>query len=100
MVTLVIVNIDNLAATEFATVFESTGLNTKSYSPSASYLPVSEWPTLGTLIDNGTTLVTFMDNTADFSTVPYIIDEFTNIWEDAYGEFERTRGAGCSWRLG
>lgn len=26
-----------------------------------------------------------MDNSADFSEVPYLVDEFSNMWEDAYG---------------
>lgn len=29
----------------------------------------------------------FMDNSADYGSVPWIIDEFSNVWEDAYGEF-------------
>lgn len=62
----------------------------------------TDWPTLGSMIDNGTRLVTFMDAGASFSEVPYIIDgmsyatssqtkahkphwiEFTNMWETAY----------------
>lgn len=76
-----------------------------SYSPTSSNLTYTSWPTLGTLIDAGTRLVTFMDTHADFSTVTYIIDgtylthnnsetsnlltersyaEFTNVWETAY----------------
>lgn len=72
-----------------------------SYSPPSSSLLESGWPTLGSLIDSGTRLITFMDSNADFTSVPYIIDgvlqlssrrfclillpsEFTNIWETAY----------------
>ena len=74
VVSLLIVNIDDLPASEFGAVFEDAGLNTLSYTPSAANLTQSEWPTLGSMIDNGTRLVTFMDEKADFSTVPYIID--------------------------
>lgn len=38
------------------------------------------------MIDAGTTVVVFMDNSADFASVPYLIDEFSNMWEDPYGE--------------
>lgn len=58
-----------------------------SYSPSAASLTVTEWPTLGSLIDAGTRLVTFMAGNADFTAVPYIIDEFASMWETAYGAF-------------
>jgi len=84
VVSLLIVNIDDLAVSEFAPVFVATGLDKLSYSPPNASLPASGWPTLGSMIDAGTRLVTFMDNSADFTTVPYIIDEFTNIWETAY----------------
>lgn len=104
VVSLVMVNIDNLAASRFATVFQAAGLDKKAYSPSKASLTVSDWPSLGTLIDAGTTLVVFMDNTASFTDVPYIIDEFSNLWEDAYGECcersERRRGraAWAAWK--
>ncbi|KAK7463885.1 hypothetical protein VKT23_005820 [Stygiomarasmius scandens] len=84
VVTLLIVNIDNLAATEYDTVFKSVGLDSISYSPSSASLTADSWPTLGSMIDDGKRLVTFLDNTADFTTVPYLIDEFTNMWETAF----------------
>jgi hypothetical protein len=80
----VIVNIDTLPPTTFASAFESSGLSSSAYSPSASALSISEWPTLGELVDSGKNVIVFMDYNADFTTVPYIMDEFTNIWEDAY----------------
>jgi len=85
------VNIDNKPASEFASIFQAVGLDKKAYSPSAATVTVSDWPTLGSMIDAGTTLVAFMDNTADFSSVPYLIDEFTNMWETAYGECSEGR---------
>ncbi|EIM92250.1 PLC-like phosphodiesterase [Stereum hirsutum FP-91666 SS1] len=84
VVSLLIVNSDGFSASDFASVFQSVGLDTMSYSPTSSNLTYTSWPTLGTLIDAGTRLVTFMDTHADFSTVTYIIDEFTNVWETAY----------------
>jgi hypothetical protein len=39
------------------------------------------------MIDAGTTLVTFMDNQADFATVPYLLAEWGNMYEDKYSEF-------------
>lgn len=74
VVTLLIVNSDNLPATQFASVFVAAGVDTLSYSPQSSSLPARGWPTLGSLIDAGTRLVTFLSTTADFETVPYLID--------------------------
>ncbi|KAL1697580.1 PLC-like phosphodiesterase [Schizophyllum commune] len=100
VLSILIVNIDNVAPTEYATVFESAGLDQVSYSPSTSTLSASSWPTLGEMIDDGKRLVTFLDNQADTSSVSYLVDEFTNIWETAYDvtdttfdcEVNRTKG--------
>jgi len=84
VVTLLIVNSDGFAPSEFDAVFQSAGLKTLSYSPPSSSLPVSGWPTLSSMISANTRLVTFLDAGADFNSVPYLIDEFTNIWETAF----------------
>ncbi len=89
VVTLVMVNIDDLPPTAFTSAFTSSGLLNKTYTPSSATTSLYSWPTLGTLIDAGTTVVVFMDAEADFTSVPYIIDEFSNVFEDAYGESER-----------
>ncbi|KIK94109.1 hypothetical protein PAXRUDRAFT_143574 [Paxillus rubicundulus Ve08.2h10] len=85
VLSLLIVNSDNFPPTSYDSVFKSAGLDTISYAPPSASIPAAQWPTLGTLIDAGTRLVTFMDASADFTSVPYIIDEFTNIWESPYG---------------
>ncbi len=72
--TLLIVNSDNFVATEYDTVFKAASLDTLSYSPTSSNMTRDTWPTLNTLIDAGTRLVTFLDNGADFASVPYLID--------------------------
>lgn len=74
VVTLLIVNSDNLAPTQFASVFTTAGVDTSSYSPPSASLPASGWPTLGSLIDARTCLVTFLSTTANFESVPYLID--------------------------
>jgi hypothetical protein len=85
VVTIIIVNIDNLPATSFAQSFTSAGLDQYAYSPTAATLTLNEWPTMGSLIDSGKRVLAFMDNQADFSQVPWLIDEFGNMFEDAYG---------------
>ncbi|KAJ7897089.1 PLC-like phosphodiesterase [Mycena olivaceomarginata] len=84
VVTLLIVNIDNLPASQYAPVFVKVGLDKLSYAPTTSPLTASAWPTLGSMIDAGTRLVTFLDNAADLTAVPYLIDEFTNVWETPF----------------
>ena len=79
-----------------------------SFTPTAAVTTVFGWPNLASMIDSGKRLVTFLDNQADFTTVPYIIDgthvsprpvnfyfnnafaEFTNVWETAFDLLDTT----------
>jgi len=83
VLTLLIVNIDNAPASTYDPIFKAASLDSVSFTPQSSPLGASGWPTLGSMIDSGKRLVTFLDNGADAS-VPYIIDEFTNVWETAF----------------
>jgi len=74
VLTLLIVNINNLPPTSFASVFSEVGLDLMSYNPKTAITTVFDWPTLGEMIDSGKRLVTFLDNQADFTSVPYIVD--------------------------
>ncbi|KAH7885988.1 PLC-like phosphodiesterase [Phlebopus sp. FC_14] len=84
VLSLLIVNSDNFPPSAYDSVFKGAGLDTISYAPPSASIPATQWPTLGSLIDSGKRLITFMDASADFTSVPYIIDEFTNIWETPY----------------
>lgn len=54
------------------------------YTP--QYVPQhrDQWPTLGEMILSGKRVVMFMDYNANQTAVPYILDEFTHIWETPY----------------
>jgi hypothetical protein len=84
VITLIIVNSDSLPPSTYDAIFQSSGLASRTYAPSAASLTVSQWPTIGSLIDSGKTVMVYMDYNADFSSVPYIMDEFSNVWQDAY----------------
>ncbi|KAG8718628.1 hypothetical protein FRC09_012378 [Ceratobasidium sp. 395] len=84
VVTILVVNIDNQPASSFAAAYQTASLVDMSYAPETLAVQADQWPTLGTLIDTGKRLVTFMDNGADNSAAPYLIDEFTNVWETAF----------------
>jgi len=90
VVTILFVNIDNVAVSAYDSIYQTAGLVSISYAPPAAVTTDSNWPTLGSMIDAGTRLVTFMDNGANFSTVPYIIDEFTNVWETPFDVTNQT----------
>lgn len=84
VVTLVWVNQEGFDPSLWARAYEATGLDKYVYTPPRGVLTVQDWPTLGDLITGGTRLVTFLDSGADFDAVPWLLDEFSNIWETAY----------------
>ncbi|OCH96420.1 PLC-like phosphodiesterase [Obba rivulosa] len=90
VVSLLIVNSDDIPPSEYDTVFKTVGLDTMAYVPSNASIPASAWPTLGSLISSGKRLVAFLTTEADYTTVPYLIDEFTNIWETAFDVTDTT----------
>jgi len=90
VLSILIVNSDNFPPSAFDTVFKAVGLDALSFAPTAATIPASGWPTLGSMIDSGKRLVTFLDTGADFNSVPYIIDEFTNMWETKFDVTDTT----------
>lgn len=101
VLSLLIVNSNNLPASTYGAIYAETGLDVISYRPPSSPLPAAEWPTLGELIDTNQRVVSFLSTTANMAEVPYLIDEFANVWETAFNVLDpnlfdctvnRTRG--------
>lgn len=83
VVTLLLVNGDNVNISLFDTAYTTSNLKKYTYTPPASPLSLSAWPTLSDLIGNNTRLIAFLDAGAAPS-VPYILDEFTYFFETPY----------------
>ncbi len=98
VVTLLIVNNEGIPPSSFATAYESVGLTAKSYKPAngASSMTRYQWPTLGALIDAGTPIVSFLAQGADTSSVPYLLPEFSSMWETPYNQVDVANGFNCS----
>ena len=47
-------------------------------------MTLADWPTLGELISGNQRAVIFIDASADQATVPYLLDEFSQLWETAF----------------
>lgn len=83
VVTILLVNSDDATAAELGAQYSAAHIESYAYEPDFSSAP-SEWPTLQTLINNGTRLINFVaDVTAD-SDYPYLLDEWTYIFENNY----------------
>jgi hypothetical protein len=88
---------------KFDAAFTGSELKNYAFIPASRPLPINAWPTLHGLISSGKRLVTFLgtyvpfppsdsivtdmttiDSGADFTRVPYILDEFTYFFETPF----------------
>lgn len=86
MVTVLLVNSDSASPSELSSYFEAANVTSYAYTPPITTTAIATWPTLESLIANGTRLMTFVAS-LDPSTntaAPYLMDEFTFIWENPY----------------
>jgi hypothetical protein len=81
VVTFLLVNSDNVAATKLDPLFQEAGIKDLAYTPTSNN--IFEFPTLQELVNNKTTAVTFLSTSATTS-VPYLIDEFSYVFETAF----------------
>ncbi|KAK3937631.1 PLC-like phosphodiesterase [Diplogelasinospora grovesii] len=88
VVTLLLVNSDNQDVSVFGSVFESSGISSYGFAPSSSVTPSSSassgWPTLQSMIAANTRLVTFIASITPSSAYPYLLNEWTYVFENPY----------------
>ncbi|KAJ4356840.1 uncharacterized protein N0V89_004877 [Didymosphaeria variabile] len=84
VVTVLIVNSDDATASDLGAQFASSGIDDYAYTPASTSVPKT-WPTLESLISNGTRLMTFVASLKETSTqYPYLMDEFTYVFENDF----------------
>lgn len=84
VVTILLVNSDSATASDLGSQFNSSGISEYAYTPPSTSVPTT-WPTLDSLIGNGTRLMTFVASLSEASTqYPFLMDEFTYIFENNY----------------
>lgn len=84
VLTLLLGNYDQVDVNLFTGPIQKSGLGKYVYTPPQIPMAVSNWPTLGEMILRGTRLVIFMDYAANQTAVPYILDEFSQMWETPF----------------
>lgn len=63
---------------------QNAGLGPYLYLPPKVPMHREDWPTLGDMILTNKRVVVFMDYNANQTQVPYILDEFSQMWETPY----------------
>jgi hypothetical protein len=95
VITILLVNAADAEASDFAAAWESSGLAAHGYAPSSTEAPLSEWPTLGSMIDSGTRLVSFITSITASPAAPYLLPEFSYVFETPFEVTELT-GFNCT----
>lgn len=63
---------------------QNAGLMPYIYQPPKSAMSLDDWPTLGEMIVTGKRVVMFIDYNFDVEKVPWMLWEFTSMWETPY----------------
>ncbi|KAL9021357.1 MAG: hypothetical protein Q9185_001468 [Variospora sp. 1 TL-2023] len=89
VVTLLIGNADLVNVNDYAAPLQSSGLARYAYIPSEIPMGIDDWPTLSEMILTQKRVVIFMDYNANQTAVPYILDEFSHLWETPFSPTDR-----------
>ncbi|KAL2872151.1 PLC-like phosphodiesterase [Aspergillus lucknowensis] len=89
VVTLLIGNYDYAAPGNFTGPIERSGLVDFVFTPPMVPMGLEDWPTLGSIILSGKRALVFMDYQANQTAYPWLMDEFSQIWETPFSPTNR-----------
>ncbi|OAA68655.1 PLC-like phosphodiesterase, TIM beta/alpha-barrel domain protein [Niveomyces insectorum RCEF 264] len=84
VVTVLLGNGNYSTPDRYAPLIASTGLPQYAYVPPHKPMALDDWPTLETMILRGTRVVLLLDYMADETAYPWLLDEFTYLWETPF----------------
>ena len=90
VVTVLIGNSDYVAPTNFTAPFMRAGISDLLYHPPLIPMAHSNWPMLGSMILSGKRMVVFMDYQANQTEIPWLMDEFSQLWETPFSPTNRS----------
>lgn len=90
VVTILIGNGGYDAVELFVPFIEETGLVEYAYLPPKIPMGIDDWPTLASMILTGKRVVFFMDYEANQGSVPWMLDEFSQMWETPFDPTNRS----------
>ncbi|KAI9764076.1 MAG: hypothetical protein M1840_008880 [Geoglossum simile] len=90
VVTIILGNGDCTPVSAFKDPLQKSGLASLAYIPPKVPMRLDDWPTLGELIDSGKRVIIFMDYKADQTRVPYVLNQFSQLWETPFSPTNRS----------
>ncbi|KAH8693280.1 PLC-like phosphodiesterase [Talaromyces proteolyticus] len=89
VITILMGNYDLVPVGNFTSPIINSGLSKYAYYPSEVPMSLDSWPQLSNMIISGKRAVIFMDYQANQTEVPYILDEFSQLWETPFSPTDR-----------
>jgi len=90
VVTILLGNGNYSKVEKYVPFLEQTGLVQYAYEPPQIPMGINDWPTLGRMILTGKRVVIFMDYEANQTAVPWVLDEFSQMWETPFDPTNRS----------
>ncbi|KAI9892226.1 MAG: hypothetical protein M1814_001685 [Vezdaea aestivalis] len=90
VVTILLGNSDSVDVTDFVVPIRASGLDTYAYTPPKAPMALDDWPTLSQMILSQKRVVFFMDYKANQTVVPWILDQFSQLWETPFSPQDRS----------
>ena len=90
VVTLLLVNSDYIGVGNYTAPLINSGLTQYAYEPPQVPMTLDSWPSLGQMILTGKRVVIFMDYNANQTEIPYILDQFSQVWETPFSPTNRS----------
>lgn len=84
VVSIILGNGDFVAADSFVGPIARSGVLPFLYVPPNTPMALDDWPTLADMIQAGRRVVLFLDYKADQRAVPYLLDQFSQLWETPF----------------
>lgn len=89
VITILMGNSNLIDPRNYTAPIEKSGLVNYVYTPPKIPMGLNDWPTLSSMILSGKRVVVFLDYQANQMEVPYILDEFSQLWETPFSPTDR-----------
>ncbi|OAX80074.1 hypothetical protein ACJ72_05597 [Emergomyces africanus] len=90
VITILLGNGNFVAPTEFIAPLKRSGLLDYVYTPPKIPMALDDWPNLSHFILTGKRVVVFLNYKANQAEVPYILDQFSQMWETPFSPTDRS----------
>ncbi|GMG27310.1 unnamed protein product [Aspergillus oryzae] len=89
VVTILMGNSDYVDPGNFTAPVQNSGLMDLVYTPAKIPMALDDWPTLSNMIFSGKRAVMFLDYQANQTAYPWLMDEFSQLWETPFSPTDR-----------